>query len=211
MKRLRCSRGDPCDECVRRGKGESCEYASNAIRGKPKAREMQDRLRKVEAMVTELARQNKPVQEPTSLSRKDNTVTLGLNHGSSSPSKVPDRLTAASQVPDTFQHFKQEHKVTFQSSPWLSIVDEIKEIREQLAVTPSSIPEESFDHEDVDLVLGPAHLPTIAEIVSSLPPRPMCDTLVAHYFGSKFMVFRMSVSKSLMEDPTDISSNYTPD
>lgn len=81
-----------------------------------------------------------------------------------------------------------------QSSPWLSIVDEIKEIREQLAVTPSSIPEETLDREDVDLMFGAAHLPTIAEIVGSLPPRPVCDTLVSYYFGSKYMVFRMLLS-----------------
>ncbi|GAD95909.1 conserved hypothetical protein [Paecilomyces variotii No. 5] len=198
MQRLRCSRGNPCDECVRRGKGELCEYANNAIRSKPKPRELQDRLRKVEAMVTELVRQKKSEQGPASLSQTETAMNLKMSHESSS-SKVPERLTTSPHVPDAFQQHRQEHKVTLQSAPWLSIVDEIKEIREQLAVTPSSIPEESPDHEDVDLVLGPAHLPTIDEIVSSLPPRPICDTLVAHYFGSKFMVLRVSISNNLMD------------
>ncbi|KAJ9256493.1 transcriptional regulator family: Fungal Specific TF [Paecilomyces variotii] len=184
-RKLRCSRGTPCDECVKRGKGESCAYASNAIRNKPKARELQDKLRKVEDMVSELARQNRLSQETTIISQREIAENLKMSHVSPSE-KVPDCATTSRNA---LQPPREEHKVTLPSGPWLSIVDEIKEIREQLAVTPSSIPEETLDREDVDLVLGAAHLPTIAEIVGSLPPRPVCDTLVSYYFGSKYMVF----------------------
>ncbi|KAJ9313016.1 transcriptional regulator family: Fungal Specific TF [Paecilomyces variotii] len=188
-RKLRCSRGTPCDECVKRGKGESCAYASNAIRNKPKARELQDRLRKVEDMVSELARQNRLSQETTIISRNEIGENLKASYASPSSVKVPGCATTSPRVRNALRPPREEHKVTLQPSPWLSIVDEIKEIREQLAVTPSSIPEETLDREDVDLVLGAAHLPTIAEIVGSLPPRPVCDTLVSYYFGSKYMVF----------------------
>lgn len=186
--RLKCSRGNPCDECIKRGKGELCQYASNAIRNKPVARDLQDRLRKVEDMVSELVRSRE--HQVLSAPRRDRAVASEIRQ--EAPPKAPVNVMRSPEVQNPSpRQPRDERKVPLQSSPWLSIVDEIKEIREQLGVTPSSIAEEVPDHKEVDLVLGPVHLPTIADIVASLPPRQTCDTLVSYYFGSKYMVFRM--------------------
>lgn len=87
-----------------------------------------------------------------------------------------------------------------ENTHWLSILDDIKEVREQLAQSDiltspednTEINEEAQEEEEIDLVLGATQpLPTFQEIIDSLPPRPICDTLLSQYFTSP-MVLRIS-------------------
>jgi len=92
-----------------------------------------------------------------------------------------------------------------ENTHWLSILDDIKEVREQLAQSDimtspednADINEEAQEEEEIDLVLGAMQpLPTFQEIIHSLPPRSICDTLLSQYFTSP-IVLRTSSLASL--------------
>lgn len=98
-----------------------------------------------------------------------------------------------------------------ENTHWLSILDDIKEVREQLAQSDimtspednADINEEAQEEEEIDLVLGATKpLPSFQDIINSLPPRPICDTLLSQYFTSP-VVLRTSSLASL----TKISAN----
>jgi hypothetical protein len=81
------------------------------------------------------------------------------------------------------------------SSHWLSILHDIKEVREELSLSNTQVQEdESFDdfgpQPEVDLMFGPLQPLTIPEILRSLPPRPVCDSLLSQFFNSKYMILR---------------------
>ncbi|KAI7970866.1 hypothetical protein EIK77_008046 [Talaromyces pinophilus] len=84
-----------------------------------------------------------------------------------------------------------------ENTHWLSILDDIKEVREQLAQSDimtspedsADINEEAQEEEEIDLVLGATQpLPTVQEIINSLPPRPICDMLLSQYFTSPIVL-----------------------
>lgn len=74
---------------------------------------------------------------------------------------------------------------------WLSILDDIKEIREQLSQSDIYTPESNNDVNEapqVDLVFGPVRVPDFQDILSSVPPRPMCDKFLSEYFNAPFIL-----------------------
>ena len=81
------------------------------------------------------------------------------------------------------------------SSHWLSILHDIKEVREQLALSRTQEQEDdSFDRigpqPEADLVFGLQQPLNIIEIIRSLPSRPVCDSLLSQYFNSQYMIIR---------------------
>ncbi|TVY29882.1 Equisetin cluster transcription factor [Lachnellula hyalina] len=79
------------------------------------------------------------------------------------------------------------------SSHWLSILHDIKEVREQLALSSTQEQEDdSFDRigpqPEADLVFGLQQPLNIIEIIRSLPSRPVCDSLLSQYFNSQYMI-----------------------
>jgi hypothetical protein len=80
------------------------------------------------------------------------------------------------------------------SSHWLSVLNEIKEVREYLQ--PGNVAREVLNvngpgaEASVDLVFGPVQPLQLAEIVRSVPPRHVCDSLLSYYFNTKYMIMR---------------------
>lgn len=81
------------------------------------------------------------------------------------------------------------------SGHWLSVLDEIREVREQLSPegtlppddTPIGPRPEPEMHEAIS-VLGLEAKLSIEDIMTALPPRHTCDRLLWHYFNSRFQV-----------------------
>lgn len=99
------------------------------------------------------------------------------------------------------------------SSHWLSILHDIKEVREQLALSSAQEQEgNSFDRigpqPDADLVFGLQQPLNISEIIRSLPSRPVCDSLLSQYFNSQYMIIR-KIQPSFRECSTHYVSHYT--
>lgn len=84
---------------------------------------------------------------------------------------------------------------------WLSILDDIKEVREHLSVPsqPASQSETGLgaDREsDAGFLLGSSQNASLDEILSSLPSQPTCDMLLSWYFNSRFMVLGKGTSNT---------------
>lgn len=185
--RAKCNRELPCENCIKRGEKATCKYASNAIRN-PKRRNSNvgERLRRVEKLVSELA-EGPVLHERLVASQRVNVDDaqeeryMPRNSGGVTAAEPPTPRKARGHIENTH---------------WLSILNDIKEVREELAQSDiMTSPEDDADinedqeEEDVDLVLGATQpLPTFQEIINSLPPRPICDTLLSQYFTSPIVL-----------------------
>jgi hypothetical protein len=158
--RLKCNRESPCDACVRRNKQASCKYADNANRDKPQST-TKERLENLENKVLHFMQ-----KEDKSEHLSAQNVAVGADHG--------------------MLHSKGGQLNYIDSSHWRSILNDIKEVREQLSIQDE--PDIEVQPE-VDLVFGPQ--PT-SDILQSLPSRPVCDGLLSQYFNATYMILRKS-------------------
>jgi hypothetical protein len=205
--RLKCNRGLPCDACTRRGRSSLCSYANNAARNRPassKTHDLKDRLSSLENLVSSFLSGDAVVQPGLSadgeFSTEDSWIipspTDSYNRSAvqsssiSSPNGGDDMLT-----PET-PHIQETGtgQVNYiDPSHWLSILDDIKEVREYLSTNlPMSQNRTAVDLglgvPDASFLFSSDHNPGLEEILRSLPSQPICDTLLSWYFDSRFMV-----------------------
>ncbi|KAI1644696.1 uncharacterized protein F4817DRAFT_346059 [Daldinia loculata] len=207
-RKLKCNRGSPCDSCIRRDKASLCNYAANASRSEPsnnKPRDLKDRLNTLENLVSSLLSGDAVVQPGLTTRRELATKDVeditspaihynkSANHDSSftSQSAGEDALT-----PET-PHLQEtaDGQVNYiDPNHWLSILDDIKEVREHLLASnqPLSQNEKGFAADpvvlDASFLLNSDQISSLDDILSSLPSQPICDMLLSWYFGSRFMV-----------------------
>ncbi|KAL3704326.1 hypothetical protein TMatcc_010017 [Talaromyces marneffei ATCC 18224] len=194
--RAKCNRELPCESCIKRDERATCKYASNAIRN-PKSRNSNvgERLKRVEKLVSELVGGSE-VNEQVSVNQRGN-VDENIQEGRRYRPRGSGGVTAAIERESPITRKTRGH---IENTHWLSILDDIKEVREQLAQSDiMTSPEDDVDtheeeqeeeeEEEIDLVLGATQpLPTFQEIINSLPPRPICDTLLSQYFTSPMVL-----------------------
>ncbi|KAH8692102.1 fungal-specific transcription factor domain-containing protein [Talaromyces proteolyticus] len=177
VRKAKCNRELPCDACIKRGDRSLCKYAGNAIRNPKPKNNVGERLQRVENLVSELL-EGGIINES---SKKESNEPLGDNSALVFTKTTPNDEEATIQN-ETIQrgHLDSTH--------WLSILDDIKEVRQHLSQSEIYTPEENdIDNEqELDLVLGPTELSRIQDIIHSLPPRPICDKLLSQYFNSTF-------------------------
>ncbi|KAL1970425.1 hypothetical protein VTN77DRAFT_5586 [Rasamsonia byssochlamydoides] len=181
IRKLKCNRGLPCDTCIKRKKQSSCEYASNANRNKPntgRQSNLADRLQNLEKLVFQFLQNGVTLQQPDDY-RKTN--------GNENPSVQMTSVERAMETRGSL-HVQGDKTNYVDSSHWLSILDDIKDIREQLSLSNTHAVENEVENEQVDLVFSPMPIPSIREILHSLPPRPVCDSLLSQYFNSRYMI-----------------------
>ncbi|CCT71889.1 uncharacterized protein FFUJ_08173 [Fusarium fujikuroi IMI 58289] len=160
--RLKCNRSLPCDSCIKRNKQALCHYASNADRHDKrveKAETVADRLKNLESLIATLSDQSR--SEAVANSGGD-SVSSGL----------------MGQV---------------DSSHWSSILENIRAIRDELpAASPqaSTLSSVTLNNDastnEVDFDMGSPSGLSIEHILSALPPRQVCDTLVSVFFLSHY-------------------------
>ncbi|KAL7916571.1 hypothetical protein GGI35DRAFT_473846 [Trichoderma velutinum] len=200
-----CNRGQPCEGCTRRNQASSCRYAPNAIRNKarpPKVGNIQERLDNLEVMLASIAA---------------NPAAAGIGIGAApgpqasfSPRRTPasyqqaespfkparfrqDDHTLPPELPH--RHESGDGQVTYvDPSHWRAILDEIKEVREHLSAFDRPLAQEEperksiFLEDDRGFMFAKFPVVDLEDIISSLPPRPACDALIAQYFNARFMV-----------------------
>lgn len=197
--RQMCNRGQPCEGCSRRGQAASCRYAPNAIRNKPrppKVANIQERLENLEQMLASIAPDSAAAGVGAGKQSVPGSSTVSASyqhyHVSVSNSRQEDQVLPP-EVPH--RHESGDGQVSYlHSSHWMAIMDEIKEVREHIAMFDRPALQEeperkSFVPEDVaGYLFGQFPVVDIEEVISSLPTRSTCDVLVSQYFNSKFMV-----------------------
>lgn len=169
-----------------------------------------ERLRNLEALVSSFAAQELVIQQR----RRTEGDKAANDHATSTASaEEPTVMPSPSSIahpssesvhqkglnPET-PRIRQTHDghVNFvDSSHWLSVLEDIREVREHLSPTGSipapDVPKgsgASWDPEppEVSSVLGLEASITLGDILTSLPPRPICDRLLSLYFNSRFQV-----------------------
>jgi hypothetical protein len=206
--RLKCNRALPCDTCTRRGKSSLCSFAPNANRNKhepSKARELKDRLSTLENLVSSLLSGDAVIQpglfSESEPSTKDSMIVVSSVGQSSRPATQASTFSISSGKEDALTpeipHIQETGtgQVNYiDPSHWLSILDDIKEVREHLSIPTQPIFSNgtAFDLDrtvsDAGVLLCSGQNPSFDEILRSLPSQPICDTLVSWYFNSKFMI-----------------------
>jgi hypothetical protein len=206
--RLKCDRSSPCSACVRRDISSLCKYAVNASRSKPgrsKPRDVKDRLNTLENLVSSLLSGNAVIQSglltENELNTEDDENISSSVEQYNGPMKHGSALSNSSGGEDALTqetpHLQEtgDGRVNYiDPGHWLSILDDIKEVREHLSVTdqPSSQSKTGFDVDravpDAGFLFSPDQNSSLDEILSSLPPQPICDMLLSWYFNSRFMV-----------------------
>lgn len=205
--RLKCDRGSPCESCVKRAKESSCRYAANANRSKTglsKQHNVGDRLKNLEELVSSFLTENvvlhprKPTDDedaaddlevaPVPSKRSGYTPERNRNRGT-----FNEKDALELEAPRVLQsRGGQTHYID--SSHWLSILEDIQEVREQLAPTDgpvdADVPRDTVGgwEPDASFVFGFNQTPEIQEILSSLPSQPICDRLISQYFNYRYMI-----------------------
>jgi hypothetical protein len=186
LPRLKCNRALPCESCIKRNKTSLCRYAPNAARvanpGTSKQRDLKDRLNALESLVSSFISGDAPTpaHEPTPPDTFPGT-----------DEKEENLLT-----PET-PHLRETEDGQLNyidPSHWLSILEDIKEVREHLNASnqprqqsdPSGGP--SGQPADAGFLFGSVPNTHFREILSSLPPQPVCDKLVSWYFNAHTFV-----------------------
>lgn len=206
--RLKCNRGLPCDACKRRDKSSLCNYTANASRSKPgpsKPRDIKDRLNALENLVSSFLSGDAVIQ-PGLLSESEPTIEDGEIIASSAEhdnwsAKQGSALSSSDRAENVLTpeapHLQEtgDGQVNYiDPSHWLSILDDIKEVREHLSVSNQPISQNKtrfdMDHmvSDASFLFGSYHSSSLDDILSSLPSQPICDMLLSWYFNSRFMV-----------------------
>ncbi|KEY74812.1 hypothetical protein S7711_06499 [Stachybotrys chartarum IBT 7711] len=206
FRRLKCNRGLPCDSCVRRDKSSSCTYAVNANRtktGPSKPRDVKDRLSVLENLVSSLLSGNAVIQ-PAAPSDADvapddahsvaSSARGSATHSSATISTSSQDGTVLTPESPHLQETGDGQVNYIDPSHWLSILDDIKEVREHLSVAShpvsynkSRLNEHRGEH-DSSFLFNPDEISTMDDILRLLPPQPTCDLLLSWYFSSRFMV-----------------------
>jgi hypothetical protein len=206
--RLKCNRGLPCDTCTKRSKSSLCKYANNANRNAPefsKARDLKDRLSTLENLVSSVLSGDAVIQPgvpfESELTRECNRITASSDEQYDRSTKQSSTYSSSSGgedalTPETphIQEIGNGQVNYIDPSHWLSILDDIKEVREHLSISepPTSVNGIGFDTDqvvsDASLLFGSDQKPRLDDILRSLPSQPKCDMLLSWYFNSRFMV-----------------------
>ncbi|KAI8961306.1 hypothetical protein F5Y11DRAFT_348585 [Daldinia sp. FL1419] len=207
-RKLKCNRGLPCDSCVRRDKASHCNYAANASRGEPSSarpRDLKDRLNTLENLVSSLLSGDAVVQP--GLTTRGSLATKGAEsiaapamrnnrpakHDSSATSPGAGEYALTPETPH-LQETPDGQVNYIDPNHWLSILDDIKEVREHLSASNQSTTQNERGYPDEPVALDASFLldsdriSSLDEILSSLPSQPICDMLLSWYFSSRFMV-----------------------
>ncbi|GAM87596.1 hypothetical protein ANO11243_056230 [Dothideomycetidae sp. 11243] len=171
-RKLKCDRGAPCDTCKRRDKADQCAYAVNASRtphhAASRSRALDDRLKRLELL-------------PTILMRSSSTPPPSLD-GRTTVSEPSERLHLQQTTNGQMDYIDSSH--------WLSVLQDIEEIRGQLAAParPDSTPDSMVSVVGLGCSAWSKESQHSTDLLSFLPKRPVCDMLLSWYFSSRYMV-----------------------
>ncbi|KAK8039688.1 hypothetical protein PG993_008099 [Apiospora rasikravindrae] len=158
---------------------------------------MKDRLNNLERLVSSFLAGEAPVRTSPSTAGGNNStdsedISTLINtpwperHGHPVAPLSPESLNLQETGDGQVNYIDPSH--------WLSILDDIKEVREHL-----SVPKQPMAHSfmaldtnrmtpDTVFLSTPSQSLSLGDALSSLPTRPTCDRLISWYFNARFMV-----------------------
>ncbi|KAJ4037649.1 hypothetical protein NW760_010036 [Fusarium oxysporum] len=209
---MRCDRQLPCKTCTNRGIGLSCTYEVGCTsRGKSKV-SVGDRIQQLEELVHSLARQQQtPVVHADSLVRESSDPPSQQSI-STIPLTTPDEETLVPASKNTpISQSKDGTDSPRASEPgsmrlnsygvgtsyvgsvhWAAVLDSISELRdhyeEQEEARLLATNDHLFLHSPGPRLLYEPVQTTKADLLASIPARPVVDRMVARYFNTQGVV-----------------------
>ncbi|EWG53236.1 hypothetical protein FVEG_11710 [Fusarium verticillioides 7600] len=193
-RKLKCNRNLPCDSCIKKNKQSLCHYASNADRHDKRAdknESVADRLKNLESLIAAVAEKTQKPSPTSSMYNNDNTAQT--QHGVAGIDNMHLADNSRSEALANRENAASGLVGQVDSSHWSSILDNIRAIRDELpaaspqASTLSSVTlNNGASASEADFDMGSPDGVTIERILSDLPPRQVCDTLVSVFFLSHY-------------------------
>ncbi|KAH8702172.1 hypothetical protein BGW36DRAFT_112681 [Talaromyces proteolyticus] len=196
-RKLKCDRARPCDNCVKRSEAETCVYPANGSTGRDQTRESRKtkkRIERLESLVMELL--DKGAQNHESFS--DGPATSESDgHSQSQPLRNGNEvdISPAHNNAPPVRHISGLPASTSSSSLWETVLQDIGEIKlyfeeheKDFKLQAGKVEGARNPPEEQYILEGSPGQWGIDTFTPYLPPRPVVDLLVAHYFGADSIV-----------------------
>lgn len=137
-----------------------------------------DRLDSLETLVSSFLATNKPAPK----------AEASLASSASQP--APGELTPETPRLQTSENGEVNY---IDPGHWQSILEDIREVRDHLSPSQDLLDEQAthdmrqMREKDAGFVFGSRNDVDIDDILSALPPQPICDMLLSWYFGIQYM------------------------
>lgn len=207
--RLKCDRLKPCGNCIKRGQPASCDYPKAGVArdrngGLHTPVNVQEKVKHLEELVMSLMKTREDsgfdslAHESSSTASPQNPIR-GDGFEIDTVSSLGDQMESNSQVESLGKLTKGKNKTSFVGSGhWEAILEDIAELKNHFDEGHERNDEHiSNAHEPNDfeprILLGPQNHASRAEIMSSIPTRPICDRLISRYFNSMDVAPSMSI------------------
>ena len=182
----------PCHNCTKRGQPETCDYIKQdsfpptGVKGTTNA-QLQDRVRQLEDMVMTLLNSQTVLDRDVPRADKSPSAT-------SSAGPVKDGGFSQSAAPSPYNQmgpnapkaslgtFARDQETFVGSEHWEAILEDIKDLKIDLETPDTS---EIVDFKP-QILFGINHA-SRSEIISSIPPKPVCDVLISRCFRTMDM------------------------
>lgn len=212
VRRLRCDRQHPCNNCLRRELGASCTYPAEnettpRVRKHPVS--VQDRVQHLEKLLMEMVQGQNGQQSPQASSTCPCATPdpLPSQVQSSRPSIVEDAsaVDTDSSPPASdcgMMHCTPSGTNYVSSAHWAAVLDDIAVLKTQTQTQMQTEmqtetqtqtqtqkqtvcpPEPAPNRDSPQLLYGCTKLATKEDLLASIPARPVVDHLVSGYFAS---------------------------
>ena len=111
---------------------------------------------------------------------------------------LPLEVKTAPERESPYLHEQDGQVVYKEASHWMSIMQEIKDIRADLS-SHDSLASENLENiqdvniqPDINLNVSLSPVLSVTDAIRALPPQPTCDILLSSYFNSRYTVFGMN-------------------
>ncbi|RMD42639.1 hypothetical protein DV735_g2481, partial [Chaetothyriales sp. CBS 134920] len=183
LRKLKCNRQSPCDNCIRRESASACTYVTPAPRkkGSPGSAganattpdDMQNRINRLEGLVLSLMTNGSSSAGPTAATQAlaANTADIGIDQERGKTIYIGEAHWAAllQEIGEVKNHFFR-HKKEYDEHV-AKVAQTRREVNEDAGAGPG-------------LLLGTAVRPSRAEILAEIPSRYMSDILIRRYFST---------------------------
>jgi len=221
--RLKCNRVKPCLNCTKRGQPESCDYIkqdSSRSARQQGTTNVYDRVRQLEDMVKKLLNGQTILDQdvhtaeksPSASSLTDPIKDDGFAQ-SSAPSLYIQRDSNAPREPSVprdpnvpkaslGKFTSARNQVSFVGSEhWEAILEDITELKIDLETPDTS---EMLDFKPQ--ILFGLNRASRSEIMSSIPPKPVCDMLISRWFRTMDMAPSKFNARAIIQASTEITT-----
>lgn len=175
-RKLKCNKGHPCENCLKRNEGDACVYGKTSPAVPVSTRKDESRSSTLKA------------QER--LNRLEDLVRSMVESSESN-----DRKPANSTIP-TLTRAAADGGSYVGATHWSAILEHINELKNDITAQSEGFDEDPTDNSKPDALFGDHRAPSLQHVLNAyLPPRIQVDRRVSQYFNARYLVIPFLHSK----------------